>query len=84
MSARKSSAVVKKVHDPVNHPKHYTFGTIEVIEVIEDWELGFHLGNVIKYAGRAGKKDDEIEDLEKAQFYLNRYIDKRKRELGRR
>lgn len=63
--------------DPVNHPSHYASGKIEVIEAIEDWAVGFHLGNVIKYAARAGKKDPnkEIEDLEKAMWYLKRKIE---------
>ena len=57
--------------DPVNHPSHYTDGKIEVIDFIEDKNLGFHLGNAVKYISRAGKKDPnkEIEDLEKAIWY---------------
>lgn len=42
--------------DNVNHPSHYTDGNIEVIDYIEDKQLGFHLGNVVKYISRAGKK----------------------------
>ena len=62
--------------DLVNHPPHYTFGKYEVIEVIEDWDLDFHRANAVKYIARAGKKnpDKEIEDLEKAVFYINRKI----------
>ena len=62
--------------DPVNHPKHYTDGRIEVIEYIEDKKLGFCLGNAIKYISRAGKKekDKEIQDLRKAIWYLERRI----------
>lgn len=62
--------------DSVNHPAHYNTGKIEVIEFIEDKNLGFHLGNVVKYVARAGKKnpEKEIEDLEKAMWYLNRKI----------
>ena len=62
--------------DPVNHPKHYTDGRIEVIEYIEDKNLGFCLGNAIKYISRAGKKekDKEIQDLRKAVWYLERRI----------
>lgn len=64
--------------DNVNHPSHYTFGNIEVIDAIEDWGLGYHLGNAIKYIARAGKKDPTktIEDLKKAVWYINRYIEK--------
>ena len=59
-------------HDSVNHPAHYTDGSIEVIDFIEDK----HLGNAVKYIARAGKKDPEktAEDLRKAVWYLNRYI----------
>lgn len=62
--------------DAVNHPSHYTDGKIEVIEYIEDKKLGYHLGNAVKYISRAGKKDPskEIEDLNKAVWYINRKI----------
>lgn len=64
------------MHDPVNHPSHYTDGNIEVIDFIEDKKLGFHLGNAIKYICRAGKKDPAktTEDLNKAVWYIRRYI----------
>jgi len=70
------------MNDPVNHPAHYTDGAIEVIDFIEDKKLPYHLGNAVKYISRAGKKDPakEIEDLEKAVWYLQRYIRKRKGE----
>lgn len=63
-------------HDNVNHPSHYTSGKIEVIDFIEDQKLPYHLGNVVKYISRAGKKDPTktVEDLEKARWYLDRYI----------
>ena len=69
-----------KVNDPVNHPSHYTDGKIEVIDFIEDKNLGFHLGNTVKYIARAGKKDPDktIQDLEKARWYLDRKIEKMK------
>lgn len=62
--------------DNVNHPSHYCDGNIETIDYIEDKHLNFHLGNVVKYVSRAGKKypDRELEDLMKARWYLNRYI----------
>lgn len=59
----------------INHPDHYNQGNIEVIDVIEDWNLGFHLGNAIKYIARAEHKDNTRQDLEKAKWYLQRYID---------
>ena len=43
-------------HDPVNHPSHYTFGTIKVLDAIEDWELDYHRGQAVKYIARAGRK----------------------------
>ena len=60
--------------DKVNHPSHYTMGGIEVLDAIEAWKLDFSRGNIIKYVARAGRKGDEIEDLEKAKFYLDRVI----------
>lgn len=64
--------------DSINNPKHYNSGQFEVIDVIEDWELGFNLGNTVKYIGRAGKKDPDkhIEDLKKARWYLDREINR--------
>lgn len=59
----------------VEHPKHYNSGQIETISVIEDWNLGFHLGNAIKYISRASHKGTPKEDLEKAIWYLQRYVD---------
>lgn len=65
--------------DPVNHPSHYNAGAIEVLEVIEDqgWGEGFCKGNVLKYTMRAGRKrpDKEVEDLQKADWYLRRAIE---------
>ena len=70
--------------DNVDHPSHYggDDNTYETIKVIEAWNLGFCLGNAVKYISRAGKKDKskEIEDLEKAVWYLQREIDKLKGE----
>ena len=65
-----------KKNDIVNHPSHYTDGKIEVIEYIEDKQLGFCLGNAVKYISRAGKKykDKEVEDLKKAIWYIERRI----------
>ncbi len=61
-------------NENVTHPTHYNSGKIEVIEAIEDWKLGFHRGNAVKYIARAGKKNPhkEIEDLQKACWYLER------------
>ena len=66
----------------INHPTHYggEDNTYEAIKVIEAWDLGFNLGNTIKYVSRAGKKIDILEDLEKASWYINREIKKLKNE----
>tara|TARA_R100000808_G_C2017171_1_gene67051 strand:+ start:205 stop:429 length:225 start_codon:yes stop_codon:yes gene_type:complete len=60
----------------VNHPTHYggEENIYEAIKVIEAWDLNFSLGNVVKYISRAGKKNETIEDLEKASWYLKRAI----------
>lgn len=70
--------------DNVNHPAHYggADNPYEAIKVIEAWQLGFCLGNTVKYISRAGKKGDSlaeipkkrIEDLKKARWYLDREI----------
>lgn len=74
--------------DPVNHPSYYADGNIEVIDYIEDKNLGYHLGTAIKYISRAGKKHEqgmtdkekEIQDLQKAVWFINRKIDQLKSE----
>jgi hypothetical protein len=66
--------------DPINHPTHYTFSRIEVIDAIEAWELGFHLGNVVKYVARADRKGNRFNDLQKARWYLDREIRRLKEE----
>ena len=64
--------------EAINHPSHYADGKIEVIDFIEDKNLNFNLGNVVKYVARAGKKDKskELEDLQKALWYLEREINR--------
>jgi transcriptional regulator with XRE-family HTH domain len=66
----------KDKKEMVNHPSHYNMGKYEAIDVIEDWELGFNLGNTIKYISRAGHKDSIVQDLKKAMWYLQREIDR--------
>jgi len=67
----------------VNHPAHYggADNPYEAIKVIEAWNLGFHLGNAVKYICRAGKKTTLVEDLEKARWYLDRAIALAKKEV---
>lgn len=68
-----------KIENPQAHPKHYNMGKYEVIDVIEDWKLGFNLGNVVKYLARADHKGAPTADLYKCLFYLNREIAHRER-----
>lgn len=72
-----TSAAEAPKPDMVNNPPHYTEGGIETIDFIEAKRLDYHLGNVVKYVTRAGKKGSGMEDLLKAQWYLNRAIEKR-------
>lgn len=65
-----------RVSDPVNNPAHYggADNPYEAIKVIDAWRLSFCLGNVVKYIARAGKKNERIEDLKKARWYLDHEI----------
>lgn len=71
----------------VNHPEHYhnpgdgTSGKFEAIKVIEAWGLldSFCLGNVLKYVSRAEKHGAKLKDLKKAQWYLDREIERLER-----
>ena len=63
--------------EAINHPKHYNSGSIEVIAAIDDWKLGFCLGNVVKYVARAEHKNNAVEDLKKAAWYLSHEISRR-------
>lgn len=75
--------VVNKVkRDAINHPSHYNSGKIETIDAIEDWGFGhgFNLGNAIKYISRANHKNDCIEDLKKALWYIEREIKRLEKE----
>lgn len=62
--------------DPVSRPSHYTEGReYEPKDVIYDWGLDFNLGCAVKYISRAGRKDDIVQDLEKAKQYIQFEID---------
>ena len=65
-------------HDPVNHPRHYTSHPSGVECITITRHMGFNLGNAMKYIFRADLKGNAIQDLEKAVFYLNDEIAKRK------
>lgn len=85
----KSGDKQDKQFDDVQNPQHYTDSKIEVIDYIEDKNLGFCLGNVIKYVSRAGRKhsvdktdkEKTIEDLKKAKWYLDRRIKELEKDL---
>lgn len=67
--------------DNVKHPSHYVEGRkFEPKDVIRDWGLNFNLGNAVKYIARAGRKADLVEDLKKAQQYIQFEIDAIKEE----
>ena len=65
------------MNEQVNHPSHYVKG-IEPIDIIESWNLNLSLGNAIKYILRSPYKGKQIEDLEKAKWYLEREISRLK------
>ena len=60
--------------EKINHPSHYKGKGMEAIDVIEAFELGFNLGNVVKYVLRSSRKGDRRENLLKALWYLDREI----------
>ena len=82
-SETKEEKVEKKAEDMVNHPSHYTHGGVECIDAItsalssyEDSVDSWLVGQVIKYLWRAPLKGKYEEDIKKAQFYLNRLVEK--------
>jgi len=69
-------AVLKSCYDNVHKPSHYTEGRqYEPKDVIRDWGLNFNLGSAVKYVARAGRKDDIVQDLKKAQEFIQFEID---------
>ena len=66
----------KDNNDEINWPKHYNTGKIQPIDAIEDWKLDFRLANAVKYIARHKHKGKPKRDLEKAIWYIQRYIDK--------
>ena len=68
---------LRKTIDSHVNPEHYrALGQYSALHVVEAWDLNYHLGNALKYIQRAGKKPNtpELQDLKKAQWYINRYI----------
>ena len=70
----KWNEMTEVAHDAVNHPKHYTAhpSGVECIQITECFN--FCRGNAIKYIWRAGDKGKEVQDLEKARWYIDREI----------
>jgi Protein of unknwon function (DUF3310) len=75
--ARCAATPASDMTESIDHPPHYGSkdDPYEAIKVVEAWGLDFHLGNVVKYISRAGKKGDILEDLKKARWYLERKIE---------
>jgi hypothetical protein len=73
---------LKRTPDAVEHPAHYTRGKIEVVDFIEDQQLDYQLGTMIAYLVRSPHKGQELIDLKKARFYLNRRIAQKEAELA--
>ena len=72
--------MVDTMYDSVDHPKHYTLGSIECIDAIKesmtfDSFCGYLKGNILKYLWRYQNKDNPIQDLKKAQWYLTKLIE---------
>lgn len=65
----------QSIEETVDHPEHYNKGDIECIDVIEQLDLNFNLGNALKYIWRCESKGSKKEDLSKAVWYLNRELE---------
>tara|TARA_Y100000004_G_C8779824_1_gene354483 strand:- start:248 stop:565 length:318 start_codon:yes stop_codon:yes gene_type:complete len=74
-TAESFSFVEPEAPEMVSHPAHYNYGKYETIDVIEDWGLGFHCGNAIKYISRHKHKGTATKDIKKAIWYLKRYLE---------
>lgn len=71
---RKNKKEPFKPGNAVDHPSHYNMGSIEVIDAIETWGLGFSDGNAVKYIARHRHKGTPVQDIKKAIWYLNRHL----------
>jgi hypothetical protein len=82
MTENLKGSAVEPYKEAVESPDHYTAGGIETIDYMRakmshEGFCGFLLGNVLKYVSRAGHKKNELEDLKKAQWYLNKLIEEK-------
>lgn len=74
-AGRERATVDKPVLEAVNHPAHYRGRNgLEAIDVIEEFNLNFNIGNAVKYLLRAGRKGPRLEDIQKAAWYLEREL----------
>lgn len=80
LTSTRLPALALPEYEKISHPAHYggDDDVYEVIKVIEAWDLGFNIGNAVKYVARAGRKPGTpyVEDLRKALFYLQREIER--------
>ena len=76
-----SDMTEKQLDDIVNHPKHYTAGTIECIYYINSCKFDYLEGNIVKYVTRYKHKNG-VEDLRKAEFYLRMLIERELNGIG--
>jgi len=67
--------VIVKMKRMMIKPKHYQTGGVDVIDIAKLYNLNFNQGSAVKYICRAGKKDDEIKDIEKAIDFLQRELE---------
>lgn len=65
---------MKPADEAVTHPPHYADAGLEPIVAIEAWDLGFSLGNAVKYIARHARKGTPLDDLKKARWYLDHEI----------
>lgn len=65
---------MSEIIEDLNNPEHYTADGLEVIDVIEAFDLNFNLGNVLKYVLRSERKGCPLRDLKKAKWYLDRQV----------
>ncbi len=74
VDSARGTEVTSLGHDPVNHPNHYCShpSGVECITVVE--HMSFNVGNAIKYLWRMGQKQNALEDLRKARWYIDREI----------
>jgi len=74
MGVQGGKPVKMEKYNDIDKAKHYNQGKYEAIDVIEDWELNFNLGNAIKYIDKCNHKGNKVKDLQKAIWYLQREI----------